>query len=112
MHLVGCHRFAVARTPEYNPTFANAVRDSFRRRPDEKRIIDRFFVEGAEVFHLMSECAEQLFHSLFVMETGVIRSERNLHKGICYAEFTLNVEQLAAIDLNRLGTKSRAIWPI
>src|SRR6266566_205327 len=106
MHLVGCHRFAVARTPEYNPTFANAVRDSFRRRPDEKRIIDRFLVEGAEVFHLMSECAEQLFHFLFVMETGVIRSEGNFHSTSLLDH---RVERCPEQDLE---LNPRAIWPI
>src|SRR5204862_6293733 len=62
VHLICHHRFTVARTAEYYPTFTLAARDRFRRRSDEKRVIDRFLVDRAGVFHLLPACAKQLFH--------------------------------------------------
>src|SRR5260370_7558042 len=79
MNLVRYHRFAVARAAEHNATFAFAARDRFCRRANEKRIIDRFLIERAEVFNFVTECAEQFFHSLFVPKTGVILAYRTFH---------------------------------
>src|SRR5205809_6498464 len=79
VHLVCYHRFAAARTSEYNRTFTLPASDRLRRRSDEKRVIDRFLVERAEIFHLVPECATQLFHFLSVTKTGVICPKGNFH---------------------------------
>src|SRR5438132_8540580 len=59
VHFVRHHRFAIARTTEYDASFAFAACYCFRCRPNEKRIIHRFFTERAEVFHLVPQRAEQ-----------------------------------------------------
>ena len=79
MHFVRYHRFAVPRSAEHDSALALTARYRFRRGADEKRVIDRFLIKGAEVFHFVPERAEQFFHLFLVPKTGVIRSERNFH---------------------------------
>jgi hypothetical protein len=44
----------------------------FGRWPNEKRIVDRFFTERAEVFYFVSEGAEQFFYLFLVEKAGVV----------------------------------------
>jgi hypothetical protein len=81
MHFVRYHRFAIARSAEHDPALALTARYRFRRGTDEKRVIDRFLIKCAEVFHFVPEPAEQFFHLFFVPKTGVIRPERDFHAG-------------------------------
>src|SRR5438128_220369 len=74
------HGFALARSAKHDPAFTLATRHCFRCRADEKRVVDWFLAEGAEVFHLVPERAEQLFHLLLVLKTGVVCAERNFHE--------------------------------
>src|SRR5438034_4671414 len=80
VHFVGHHSFAVARSTEHDTALTFTARYRFRRRANEKRIIDVVFTEGAEIFHFVPERAEQFFHLFLVAKTGVSCSERNLHE--------------------------------
>src|SRR4029450_10158764 len=106
VHFVSYHRFPVARTPEYDPAFTLAARDRFRRRPDEKRVIDRFLVERAEVLYLVPECAKQLSHFLFVTKTGVICPKGNFHS-TSLLDHTVEYCREQDVELTR-----HAIWPV
>jgi hypothetical protein len=80
MHLVRHHRFAVPRAAENDSTVALASRNRFCCWPDKKRVIDRRLSgKRPDIFHLMSQFAEQGFHLLLQFEAGVIGSERNFH---------------------------------
>ena len=79
MHFVRYHRFAIAGSAEHDPALTLTARYRFRRGADEKRVIDGFFIKGAEVFPFVPERAEQFFHLFLVPKTGVIRAERNFH---------------------------------
>ena len=63
----------------HNAAFAFATRDRFGRRTDECRIVDRLFTVSPEIFHRVPQRSEELFNSLFVPETGVIRPDGNSH---------------------------------
>jgi hypothetical protein len=80
-HFVRYHCFAVARSAEHDPALALTARYRFRCGADEKRVIDRFLVKGAEVFYFVPERAEEFLHLFLVPKTGVIRSERDFHAG-------------------------------
>src|SRR5213080_3195832 len=81
MHFVRNHRFAVARATKNNSTFAFATRNRLRGGSNEKRIIyRRLGREGAEILCLVSKLAEENLYSFLQFETGVIGSERNLHR--------------------------------
>jgi len=97
MHFVRHHRFAIAGPAEDNPALALTARYRFRRGADEKRVIDGFFIKGAEVFPFVPERAEQFFHLFLVPKTGVIRAKRDFH-----------IETLIAIPAG-LSSKGRAI---
>ena len=79
-HFVRRDRLAVTRAAKNNSTFAFSIRDCFRGRPNEERVIDRFITIRAEILHLMSELAEQFLYFLLVVEAGVIRPERDFHE--------------------------------
>src|SRR5438034_10296684 len=72
VHLVRHHRFAIAGTTEHDAPFALAASYRFRCGPNEKRIVDRFFTERAEVFYFVSEGAEQFFYLFLVEKAGVV----------------------------------------
>ena len=86
VHFVRYHRFAIARSAEHDPALALTARYRFRRGPNEKRVIDGFFIEGTEVFHFVPERAEQSFHLFLVPKTGVVRAKSNLHPDSLLAE--------------------------
>src|SRR5205809_6747462 len=48
VHLICHHRFTVARTAEYYPTFTLTARDRSRLRSRQKRVVDRFPVGRPE----------------------------------------------------------------
>src|SRR5439155_24205161 len=86
VHFICDHRFTVARAAEDNAAFALAARDCFSCRPNEHRIVHRFFAECAEVFHLVPERSEQFFHLFLVTKSGVICAKRNFHRSVIPSE--------------------------
>src|SRR5436190_13056675 len=94
VHFICDHRFTVARAAEDNAAFALAARDCFSCRPNEHRIVHRFFAECAEVFHLVPERSEQFFHLFLVTKSGVICAKRNFHAFVIPSE----VEESLIID--------------
>src|SRR5205085_9282321 len=84
-HFVRRDRFAVAGTAEHDSPIALAFDHRLRRRPDEKWIIHRLFAERSEVLHLVPKLDQKRLYFLFVMETGVVRAERDFHVGVLIA---------------------------
>ena len=84
MHFVRHHRFAVPRAAENDSTVALASRDCFRCRPNEQ--VDNLPAgprcKSSDIFHLMSQFAQQGFDLFLQFETGVIGSERNFHRPV------------------------------
>ena len=54
MDFVRGHRFAIARSAKDHAPIAFPARDRFRRRSYEERVVNRLFVERAEVLYLMA----------------------------------------------------------
>src|ERR1700682_1052076 len=70
---------AVARTSKHDAALAFAAGHGFSRRPYEQRVIDRLGAECAEVMDCMAKSSQENFDFLFVLEAGMVGSNRNLH---------------------------------
>src|SRR5205823_4054074 len=87
VHLIRHHCFAISRAAEDDAALALAARYCFGCRPNKKRIIHRFLAKRPEIFHLVPERAEQLFHLFLVTKSSVIRPERDFHRAYPLCSF-------------------------
>src|SRR3954462_10801233 len=81
-HLVGSHRFTVARSSEDNRAVALAARHRFGGRTNKFRIVDRLLAERSEVNRLMAEREKERLHGLLEFVARMVSAQRNFHSAL------------------------------